>query len=80
MSTPDSYRFFENRSCEYYPCHSGIEEINCLFCFCPLYRMENCPGNPWYKEINGKNVKVCSDCVFPHRPENYELIMKILSR
>lgn len=42
--------------------------------------MENCPGSPWYKEINGKNVKVCSDCVFPHRMENYELIMKILSR
>ncbi len=42
--------------------------------------MENCPGSPWYKEINGKKVKVCSDCVFPHRPENYELIMKILSR
>ena len=21
----DSYRYFENRACQYYPCHKGIE-------------------------------------------------------
>ena len=35
--TENSYRFFSNRECQYYPCHEGIEEMNCLFCYCPLY-------------------------------------------
>lgn len=38
----DSYRYFENRACQYYPCHKGIEELNCLFCYCPLYTLK-CP-------------------------------------
>ena len=35
----DSYRYFKNRACQYYPCHKGIEELNCLFCYCPLYTL-----------------------------------------
>ena len=70
--------FFENRECEYFPCHSGLEHYNCLFCYCPLYHMKNCPGTPKFMEYNGKQIKVCSDCVFPHKPENYEGIMKAL--
>ena len=31
--TENSYRFFSNRECQYYPCHEGIEEMNCLFCY-----------------------------------------------
>ena len=67
----NSYRFFENRDCEYYPCHNGIEEMNCLFCYCPLYSFSDCPGNPKYREKDGKQIKDCSDCTFPHRKENY---------
>ncbi|MFW5671451.1 MAG: cysteine-rich small domain-containing protein, partial [Acetivibrio ethanolgignens] len=33
----NSYRFFENRECKYFPCHKGLKELNCLFCYCPLY-------------------------------------------
>ena len=44
--TENSYRFFSNRECQYYPCHEGIEEMNCLFCYCPLYERRHCPGNP----------------------------------
>ena len=29
----NSYRFFENKECQYYPCHKGIENMNCLFCY-----------------------------------------------
>ena len=36
-----SYKFFENKACKYNPCHEGMEQINCLFCYCPLYDMEN---------------------------------------
>lgn len=36
----NSYRFFQNKECEYFPCHKteNEEEFNCLFCYCPLYR------------------------------------------
>ncbi len=74
----NSFKFFKNTDCKYYPCHKGVEEINCLFCYCPLYRLENCPGNPKYKEKDGKKIKVCTDCTFPHRSENYEKINEIL--
>lgn len=74
----NSYKFFSNKECEYFPCHKGVEELNCLFCYCPLHSRKKCPGNPVYLEIRGKTVKDCSNCTFPHRPENYDLIMKIL--
>lgn len=70
----EHYRFFQNRECEYFPCHQGIdpEDFNCLFCYCPLYLLgEECGGNFRWLE-NG--VKDCSDCLFPHRRENYDVI------
>lgn len=75
----NSSRFFANKECQYYPCHGGIEELNCLFCYCPLYVLEHCPGNCSYIEINGKRIKECTNCTFPHQAENYDMIMKILS-
>ena len=74
----NSSKFFENKECEYYPCHKGIDQINCLFCYCPMYRLDNCPGNPEYKEKDGKTIKICTNCSFPHRVENYETIIGIL--
>jgi len=76
----NSSRFFENKECEYFPCHNSVEDFNCLFCYCPLNHMEHCPGNPKYIEINGKTIKDCSDCTFPHQPENYDVIMKLLMK
>jgi Zn-finger protein len=73
-----SSRFFENRECEYYPCHEGISEMNCLFCFCPLYHIPDCPGNPEWKEKDGVRRKSCVSCCFPHKKENYDEIMRIL--
>lgn len=74
----NSYRFFENRGCQYFPCHKGVKDFNCLFCYCPLYAREKCPGNPKYIEVGEKKIKECSDCTFPHQPENYDVIMHIL--
>ena len=66
-------RFFANKACEYYPCHEGLEDFNCLFCYCPLYALgNNCGGNFTYTETG---VKDCSGCLIPHRRENYERIM-----
>lgn len=76
----NSHRFFANKECKYYPCHEGIEEMNCLFCYCPLYRLEHCPGNPRYKESNGKQLKICTNCIFPHLPQNYDIIMELLRK
>lgn len=74
----NSSRFFKNTACEYYPCHKGVDELNCLFCYCPLYKLENCPGQYGVKESNGKKIKTCLDCSFPHIPENYDKVIKIL--
>lgn len=74
----NSYRFFENRECQYFPCHKGLEDFNCLFCYCPMYLREDCPGNPKYIEKTGKKIKACSDCTFPHRSENYDKMIQLL--
>ena len=73
-----SYRFFTNKDCQYYPCHEGVEELNCLFCYCPFYTRENCPGEPEYLNRDGRTIKKCTGCSFPHRPENYDRIIEYL--
>lgn len=74
----NSYRFFANKECKYYPCHRMDDDLNCLFCYCPLYHRKNCPGTHTYLERNGVQIKVCTDCTFPHRAENYDKIIQIL--
>ena len=71
-------KFFANEDCQYYPCHN-CEQINCLFCFCPLYNLD-CPGNPKWVEKDGRRFKSCVDCCFPHKAENYDKIMQILKQ
>lgn len=78
-----SERFFENRDCKYFPCHAGMERqpFNCLFCYCPMNPYEDCPGNPVYRETkNGRRIKVCTGCTFPHQAEHYDEIMDFLRR
>lgn len=75
----NSCRFFANKECEYYPCHECEEDINCLFCYCPLYHLD-CPGDYVMKDKDGRLVKSCIDCTFPHLPENYDIIMAILRK
>ena len=69
------YAFFQNRACEYFPCHEGVaeEDFNCLFCFCPLYALgRKCGGSFAY---TGKGRKSCMNCTFPHQRAHYDLIM-----
>ncbi len=78
----NSSKFFCNSACEYFPCHDNNlgEDFNCLFCFCPMYRMEECLGNPTYiKSKSGQMIKDCSACSFPHVPGNYDKIMEYLN-
>ena len=68
-----SYRYFQNKECEYFPCHKikDDENFNCLFCYCPLYFLENCGGN--CKTITG--IKDCSECMIPHGEKGYDYII-----
>ena len=74
----NSHAFFANTACRYYPCHEGETELNCLFCFCPLYMLPACPGTPAYIQSEGSLIKDCSSCTFPHKAENYEKIIACL--
>ena len=70
------YDFFQNKECEYFPCHAGAdrESFSCLFCYCPLYALgDKCGGSFTYLE-NG--IKDCSNCLRPHRRGNYGKIME----
>lgn len=75
----NSYKYFKNKDCKYYPCHKLDGDFNCMFCFCPMYTLEKCPGDPEYIQSDGRTVKSCMDCIFPHQPDNYDKIMKILA-
>ena len=71
-----NYDFFQNKQCEYFPCHAGADPatFSCIFCYCPLYSLgDKCGGKFTYLE-NG--VKDCSNCLRPHKRENYDAIQK----
>ena len=75
----ENFKFFQNKDCEYFPCHKieNIEDFNCLFCYCPLYALgDQCGGNFVYTD---KNIKNCSFCSIPHHRENYDLILERLA-
>jgi len=75
MADNKLYSYFAHEKCEYFPCHKNgdRENFNCLFCYCPLYVLgDKCGGEFVYLD-NG--IKDCSDCLFPHKRENYEQII-----
>ena len=79
----NSYKFFNNKECKYMPCHKGIEadNINCLFCYCPMNAYKDCLGNPAYIQCSdGRTIKTCIGCTFPHKIENYDAVIEFLKR
>ena len=76
MNAKNSFDYFENKDCPYFPCHekASAEFFNCLFCYCPLYALGNkCGGNFSYTE---DGVKDCSGCLLPHSKGGYDYILK----
>ena len=71
----NDYNYFSNRDCRYFPCHKGgdPDNFNCLFCFCPLYSKGAGCGGDFVILENG--TKDCGSCLFPHKKENYQIIM-----
>ena len=75
MEETKNYSFFQNRACEYFPCHKVADDqnFNCLFCYCPLYALgKKCGGNCTYSPDGRKD---CSHCTFPHHPANYPALL-----
>ncbi len=65
------FKFFQHKECEYFPCHK-TENLNCLFCFCPLYSKEDCGG--FYTKTKS-GIKDCSHCLIPHKENGYDYII-----
>ena len=78
MKTENSATFFANRDCRYYPCHECEEDINCLFCYCPLYHLDDCPGTYTMIEKGGVKIKNCKYCIYPHIAGNYPDVIRRL--
>lgn len=70
--------FFQNRECEFFPCHATDDpaNFNCLFCFCPLYCLTDCGGSYTYTR---SGIKDCSACMLPHQRDNYAVVLKRLN-
>lgn len=73
-----NWKWFRNDECEFFPCHHFVDydNFNCKFCFCPLYRFEDCGGNP---TILQNGVRDCSGCTYPHDKRNHDEIIRRLS-
>ena len=70
-----NYAFFQNKDCEYFPCHkcADAENFNCLFCYCPLYALgDSCGGIFTYTE---DGIKDCSACLLPHDKDGYKYVL-----
>ena len=74
------HKYFQNKKCPYWMCHTGIKEenFNCLFCYCPLIAYE-CPG-PYevFYDKNGLKRKDCSACKVVH--DGYQKSWNIVQR
>lgn len=68
-----SHKYFRNDACQYFPCHKVEDDtaFNCLFCFCPLYLLDDCGGD----FVLRGGIKDCTGCARPHGPGGYEHVL-----
>ena len=73
----NDHSFFQNSQCEYFPCHKvkDPESFNCLFCYCPMYFLEDCGGDASYTK---KGVKDCSACLRIHAADSWTFVQRRL--
>ena len=73
------YAFYRHEKCEAFPCHEMADTaaFNCLFCYCPLYFLDEACGGDFAYTKSG--VKDCSACLIPHQKVNYGLINEKLA-
>ena len=72
----NSYKFFQNKDCQFFPCHEvdNVEEFNCLFCYCPVYFV-SCPGD-FSRLDDGR--KDCMGCTLNHEPRFWEMVQSMM--
>ncbi len=73
----NSARFFNNKECQYFPCHAvkNEDDFNCKFCYCPLYTLgDKCGGNFSYFGEGDFVLKDCSNCMVPHQKDAADYI------
>jgi len=72
----NSYKFYQNRDCQFFPCHTDIDEdsFNCLFCYCPVYFVQ-CPGDFRRLEDGRKD---CMGCTLNHEPRFWEMVQSMM--
>lgn len=74
---------FTNARCPAFPCHKGVDEreFNCLFCFCPLYHINECGGTPRWISTEIGQMKDCALCSKPHMgEEGYDFVLNRLEQ
>lgn len=71
-----SSSFFQNRECEHFPCHEGVDPdlFNCLFCYCPLYTLGDVCGGDFRYSASG--AKDCTKCTLLHEGDAGARIVK----
>ena len=71
-----NYKFFQNKACEYFPCHETKDKdtFNCLFCYCPLYALGDKSGGGF--EYTASGIKSCMKCTKTHGPNGYDYVME----
>jgi len=65
-----------NKSCPYFPCHSGLED--CAFCYCPFYPCGNKRLGKYI--ITKERIKVwsCKDCSWIHKKKVVDKIFHLI--
>lgn len=51
-----------------------MKDMDCRFCYCPLYSDPNCEGN---FTILKNGIKDCSKCNWPHTKAGVEYLVKM---
>lgn len=65
-----------NKFCPYYPCHNlQGQPFDCSMCYCPLYHLDDCGGDPRY---TASGLKSCKACKMPHTKAGKAKILKRL--
>ncbi|MDR0704091.1 MAG: cysteine-rich small domain-containing protein [Planctomycetaceae bacterium] len=82
LNQKNSYKFFRNTECMYFPCHQDVnaETFNCLFCYCPLYFLGDQCGGHFEYVGKTKQIKNCAKCSMPHKLNGYDTIIAKLKK
>lgn len=74
--TTQNFKGFQNRKCEFWPCHPEEEMggMGCMSCYCPLYYLK-CPGT-YTRLADGR--KDCSQCTIVHRAGGWEIVQQYM--